>query len=205
MINEKIEKALLNLEKHGFETKYFSDREGALAWLLLQLESGKTAASGGSITLDELGLIERIQEKGVTYLDRTDPPEGKTRKEVERMAFSADYYFASANAVTEDGYILNVDGNGNRVAAINFGPDHVYLIVGHNKICKDAEAAYRRNHDIAAPLNCRRLNSETPCNQTGVCADCDSKRRICRVYALMKRAPYSHKITVVIIGENLGY
>ncbi len=149
--------------------------------------------------------MEKLTQKNITYIDRYNPPPGKTMEDVEQMAFGADYYFSSANAITQDGYILNVDSSGNRVAAIIYGPEKVYLVVGQNKVCKDAEAALKRNQDIAAPLNCKRLQRKTPCNHTGICVNCLSPERICRAYTLLQMAPTNHEITVVMIGEDLGY
>lgn len=202
---EAIKKTMTNLERNGFHTRFFSAKEDALDWLLTQVEKGQTATSGGSMTLEAMELGNKLEAKGVNFIRHGKPYGGQSAKDIDRLAFSADVYFSSANAITEDGYIFNVDGSGNRVAALSFGPDRVFIVAGRNKICKDTEAAYKRNEEIAAPLNCRRLQKNTPCNHTGTCSDCDSPERICRIYTLMKRAPADSDMTVVIIDEDLGY
>ena len=126
-------------------------------------------------------------------------------KEIYRKSFFCDTYFASANAITEKGEIYNVDGNGNRVAAILYGPEKVILIVGVNKIVSDVEEAIKRNKEISGPANAKRLNTATPCAKVGKCMDCRSNDRICCEYTLIKRQRTSNRIHVIFVNESIGF
>ena len=122
-----------------------------------------------------------------------------------KESFFADAYFTSSNAVTENGELYNVDGNGNRVAAMLYGPEKVIVICGVNKIVKNVEEAIKRNRECAAPINAKRLNKETPCSKVGYCMDCKSKDRICNEYTLIKRQNRKERMHIIFLNENLGY
>lgn len=126
-------------------------------------------------------------------------------KEIFRKSFFADSYFVSTNALTQNGELYNVDGNGNRVAAMLYGPDKVIVIAGINKIVKDVDAAIKRNREISAPTNAKRLNKLTPCTKIGQCMDCKSSYRICNEYTLIRRQGSKGRIKVIIVGKELGY
>ncbi|MEG1500822.1 MAG: lactate utilization protein [Clostridiales bacterium] len=213
-MEDNIKNALASLNKNGFSAFYFANKQEAVDFILQQVEPGSKVAFGGSVTLGQLSLRESLEEHGINYIDyRREDLSDEERKQVSaedlkdlsRLSFFADAYFSSANAITEDGLIFNVDGRGNRVAATIYGPNVVYIVVGKNKICLDLPAAYRRLEEIAAPLNCRRLGKKTPCLKTGQCQDCAAGERICNIYTIMQRQPSGTKVNVLIIDEELGY
>lgn len=198
------QKAASALKHHGFDAFYLASKEEAVSKALEFVEPGKTVAFGGSVTLTrDLKLPEKVREKGGVLLEATygDP---ETFAESLRKQLLSDVFFSSANAVTLDGAILNLDGVGNRVASMIFGPKKVVLIVGINKVCRDEAAAWERIRHVAAPMNMVRLDLEAPCVRTGYCVDCESPARGCRVYVVQRRKPRLTDTTVMIVGENLG-
>ena len=202
MINVDLTAA--NLLKNGFHVVRCKTAKEAAEYCLAQAKPGMSADSGGSLTLQQLGLLEALEAKGVEviyhYGHDLTPAERRFNMRRELMA---DIYFCSANAITEQGWIFNTDGAGNRVAATILGPEKVYIVASTNKIVSDLAAAERRVAEIA-PYNCQRLHFDTPCALTGVCEDCDSPDRSCRVQVTLKRPPRTVDITVVLVDEKLG-
>jgi len=205
-MQEKVSQVLKKLEANGFNAKYFASRSEAVAWMAQQVPAGEMVSFGGSVTLTELGLRAALEDAGADYMDYRptdlDPEEAYERW---RKVFKTHSYFLSANAVTEKGYIVNVDGRGNRVAASLYGPKKVYFVVGNNKLVADIDAAIQRIEDIAAPRNCQRLNLNTPCVKTNKCEHCGPNASICRAYTVIRYAPYGAKYHLVWIDEELGY
>jgi len=201
-----IEETISNLEKNnmsGFHIKSISKLHSKIKELV---NSGSTVSVGGSMTLFETGVIDLLREEDYTFLDRYK--EGLTPgdiKQIYRESFSADAYFTSTNAITRKGELYNVDGKGNRVAAMAYGPDQVIVVCGYNKIVDDIDAATMRNRNIAAPINAKRLNRKTPCAATGYCMDCSSPDRICSEYVVIKKQMMKGRITVLILDEDYGY
>ncbi|MGD0153743.1 MAG: lactate utilization protein [Thermacetogeniaceae bacterium] len=194
------------LKKNGFEAVYFPHRQEAVKFVLDFVAPGMSVGLGGSATIKQLGIPEQAREKGADILDHGQPdlsPEEK--QDVRRRELVCDLFLSSANAITLDGCLVNVDGNGNRVAALSFGPKKVIVVAGVNKICHDIDAAFERISTYAAPMNNKRLGLANPCTTTGVCMNCDSKSRICRIYSVIKKRPMSTDFTVVLVGESLGY
>jgi len=203
VIGERVVKALL---KNGFHARYFAAKEQAVEYILSHVDPGTRVGFGGSMTIKQLGLGQAVKEKGGIVLDHGQPgltPEEKL--EIVRQQLVSDLFLCSANAITLDGYLVNVDGNGNRVAAMTFGPKKVIVVAGVNKVCTDTDAAFDRIRTTAAPMNNKRLQLDNPCVKTGTCMDCDSKNRICRIFSVMKRKPGNSDITVLLIGEKLGF
>lgn len=195
-----------NLIKHGFEVIQVPDRRAACREALKRIPRDKTVGVGGSVTLREIGLIDQLRVQGNILYDHWTPgltPEEslKTRKAQQ----SCDLYLSGSNAVTMEGEIVNVDGYGNRIASITFGPEEVIIVVGRNKIVKDIGAALTRIKEIAAPMNARRFGLKAPCAETGRCIDCDSPHRACRGTLILERRPFSTKMLVIIVQEDLGY
>lgn len=158
------------------------------------------------MSLFESKVIELLRSGRYEFLDRYKKDlTQEDIKEIYRKSFFADTYFASANAITEDGKIFNVDGNGNRVAAILYGPDKVVLIVGVNKIVKNIEQAVARNRAISGPANAKRLNLSTPCIKTGQCMECNIEDRICCEYTVIKRQRNPKRMHVIFINDTLGF
>ena len=172
-----------------------------------ELISPKSKVScGGSMTLFETGVIDHLKSGRYEFLDRYK--EGLTQdeiKEIFRQSFLSDAYVTSTNAITENGEIYNVDGNGNRVAAMLYGPDKVIIVAGVNKIVPNVEEAIIRTKEYASPINAKRLNKETPCTKIGRCVECNSDNRICNEYTLIKRQIDKTRIHVIFLNDNLGY
>lgn len=201
---DNVSRTIANLEKNGFHVQHFNSGEEAAQWCLSQARPGLTAACGGSLTLSQLDLAERLQELGVDLVRHSGPGLSKEEARLNmRRELLADLYFCSANAITEQGWIFNTDGTGNRVAATILGPERVFLVVSVDKIVPDLAAAQARVARIA-PLNCQRLKFDTPCALSGRCEDCDSPARSCRVEVTLKRPPRTVDITVVLVDEKLG-
>lgn len=178
------------LRKRGFEVVCCATREAAAETVMKLAADAATVGQGGSVTLRELGLPEALAAVGKTPARRAD----------------VDLFLLSANALTADGRIVNIDGNGNRVAASINGPRRVCYVIGRNKIVAGGvDEAIARIKKFACPPNCRRLGKKTPCAETGVCADCDSPDRICKVTAIFDRKPTGIACTVVLVDEDLGY
>lgn len=194
------------LKKHDFDAVYFSERDKAVEFVLGFVKSGATVGVGGSMTLTQLGIQEKAKAMGAQLLDHNDPKLTAEQKlELRRRQQGCDLFLTGTNALTLDGCLYNVDGNGNRTNAMTFGPRKVVVVAGTNKICADLEEAERRVKLFAAPLNNKRLNTPNPCTASGVCSDCQGKTRICKVYSILRRRPSATDITVVVIGEELGF
>lgn len=206
VLEQKIKRTIANLQKNNMEGHYVNDEKELLNKLSELLKEGDTVSVGGSMTLFETGIIDYLRRGKYNFLDRYK--EGLTpsdTKEIYRKSFSADAYLVSSNAVTEDGELYNVDGTGNRTAAMIYGPDKVIVIIGINKIVRDIDEAIERNRQISAPANARRLNKKTPCAETGYCMDCESSERICNDYVVIRRQSVKGRIKVIIVGKELGY
>lgn len=202
---ERVHKTLDALHQHGFDTQYFAKGAEAAEWLVAQVPAGASAGRGGSATLNQLGLLERLRAKGVTIPDPwSDDLDDEQKRLAYRDAQYSDAFFCSANAITETGSILNVDGTGNRITAMACGPRHLYIVAGINKLVPDEAAAFERIKQCA-PLNCQRLGLETPCAKTGRCHDCRGEARSCRAYLLLRYPARFVPTTVVLIGEELGF
>ena len=202
----RVKRTMENLEKNNMEAFYVEDETKVLDKVKELINDGDTVSVGGSATLSETGVIDYLRCGKYNFLDRY--AEGLSPldlKEVFRKSFFANAYFTSSNALTENGELYNVDGNGNRVAAMIYGPDKVIVIVGVNKIVADSDAAIERNRNFSAPANAMRLNRDTPCTKVGYCMDCNSKDRICNNYVLIGRQGVKGRIKVIIVGKDLGY
>ncbi|WP_312713042.1 lactate utilization protein [Proteiniclasticum ruminis] len=202
----KIERLIKNLEKNQMKGTFLKDREALQEYMNQQIPDEVKVAVGGSQTLFEIGVIEYLRTRNVTFFDRYE--EGLSvegRKEVFRNSFFADFYFTSTNAITVEGHLYNIDHVGNRVAAMLFGPDKVFVIIGLNKIVDSEEEAMGRIRSIAAPANNVRLNRDTPCTKLGSCTECNAKDRICSQYTMIKRQSVKDRIEVLILPTELGY
>ena len=185
------EKTVEALRRRGYEAVAVATREEAKAVVLKEAESAASVGWGGSETIKEIGARAALEASG---------------KEIRDHQTQMDLFLLSANAMTEDGIIVNIDGTGNRVAASIFGPKRVVYVVGRNKIVPGGVLeAIVRAKKFACPPNCRRLSKKTPCATLGTCADCDSPDRICKVTAVFDRAPTGTPTRVILVNENLGY
>ena len=204
--NEKIQRLLESLEKRNITAYYAPTKEDALALVKEMIPAGSTVSTGGSQTLKQVGIIDYLKSGEVTYLDRTDPAlSPEQRKAVEKAGLTADVFLSSTNALTEDGKLFNIDGNGNRVAAMLYGPDRVIIVAGINKIVANEKDAEWRVRNVASPPNTVRLNKKTPCAALGKCMDCNSPDRICNEFVWIVRQRDYGRMHVVIVGEELGF
>ena len=202
----KINRTIEALKKNNMNGYYAKNRDEVIELIKDIVSEGSKVAVGGSETLSELGILEHLRSGRYDFLDRYK--DGLTREEVTnifKQSFLADAYLSSCNAITENGELYNVDGNGNRVAAMLYGPDKVIVICGINKIVKDVDEAIKRNREISAPMNAKRLNKKTPCAKVGYCMNCNSPERICNEYTLIKKQRSSERMHVIFLNENLGY
>lgn len=202
----RINKVIKALEENNMNGYLVNSKEELISKIEELTNSGDIVACGGSMSLFEAGVIDHLRSGRYEFLDRYKKDlTQEDIKEIYRKSFFADTYFASANAITEDGKIFNVDGNGNRVAAILYGPDKVVLIVGVNKIVKNIEQAVARNRAISGPANAKRLNLSTPCIKTGQCMECNIEDRICCEYTVIKRQRNPKRMHVIFINDTLGF
>jgi len=201
----KIERVMKNLQANNMQAHYVKNQEELLATVKSLMSEGETVSVGGSATLFETGVIDFLRNGKYDFLDRHVELTPEERKALYRNCFSADTYITSTNAITENGELYNVDGSGNRVAAMIYGPDQVIVITGVNKIVKDEAAAIDRYRRIAAPANAKRLNRNTPCAKLGYCTQCDSPEHICSAHVMIRRQFNSDRIKVIIIDGNYGY
>lgn len=194
-----------NLEKRNISGYYSETKEEALSLILSKINDGASVSWGGSQTLGQIGLYEALESKNLTIYDRARATTPEETKQLYRAAFGVDYYFMSTNAITFDGVLVNIDGNSNRVAALTYGPEHVYIIVGMNKVCSSLETALERAKNFAAPANTQRLNCKTPCVKTGHCHNCLVDDCICCNTVITRKSRHTGRIHVFFIGEELGY
>ncbi|KEH97871.1 lactate utilization protein [Clostridium massiliodielmoense] len=203
IIGEKVVKAL---KENYFDAIYFEKKEDAAKYILDNVKIGANVGFGGSVTVQELDIKDKIKKMDTKILDHGDSsltPEEKLN--VKRAQLTSDLFLCSSNAITMNGELVNIDGAGNRVAAMTFGPKKVIVVAGINKIVTDEKSAFERIEVLAAPKNTKRLSKSTPCTKTGVCMNCKNEDRICRIYSVIKRKPMGANMTVVIIGEEMGY
>lgn len=202
----RINTSIESLKKNGINGYLVNDHKELIDKIDELTKDGDTVSCGGSITLFETGVIDYLRSGKYKFLDRY--VEGLSKDDLKKLyrdTFSADVYFTSTNAITEKGELYNVDGNGNRIAAMLYGPDKVIVIAGVNKIVRDIEEAVMRNERISAPANCKRLNRNTPCVKVGHCVNCSSEERICSEYTVIKRQGNKDRIHVIFLNEELGY
>jgi len=191
------------LEQRLFAAQYCSTAEEAKKAVLSLIEEGKTVGWGGSQTVDALGIKDALRQKGQPLLDRdTAPAEEKTA--IMKKALTSDIFLMSSNAVTEDGQLVNLDGNGNRVAALIFGPDKVIVVAGMNKVVPTVEDGIIRTRNWAAPMNAQRFQKGTPCCHTGKCGDCKSPDSICASLVITRLCKHPGRIHVILVGEDMG-
>lgn len=208
----RLERTVKALQGNRMDACWVRTKEEALEKVKALLKKGAVAASGGSMTLDECGITALLRSGDYDYLDRAAVPKEEIQA-LYRKCFSADFYLMSSNAVTEQGELYNVDGNGNRAAALIYGPQTVIVVAGINKLVPDIPAAVQRVKRLAAPVNAMRLNQETPCVTCGVCAGvkgdlaagCKAAQRICCSYVVSGFQRIPNRIHVILVAENLGY
>jgi len=205
-LKEKALRVTKALKKHGFDASYVETADEARDKILQMVPQGATVGCAGSITIRELGVLEALKSQGHRMFDHWQP--GLTAEQVldiRRAQLTCDVFLTSANALTSDGEIVSCDGAGNRVGAMVFGPKKVIIAIGVNKIVNTLEDALRRIKETAAPQALKDIGLQVPCEVTGSCQDCNSPRRGCRVTVILERKPLVTDITVLVVGQSLGF
>ncbi len=192
------------LQRHNFDAQVVDNAQEAIKAVLSLIPDDASVGFGGSATVRDLGLYETLKEMGHDVFWHW-MVESKDMGTMRKMAASADYYLLSANALTEEGEIINTDGAGNRVASMFYGPKNVIFVIGKNKLVADYEAAINRIRNVASPLNAKRLNLSTPCAILGYCTDCSHPQRMCHITGVLHRPTSGVKMHVLLVNEDLGF
>ena len=190
------------LESRNMSGYFAKTREEAVAKALELIPEGSSVTMGGGMSVHEIGLVDVLKEGNYNFIDR-DKAEDK--RAAMLAAYDADVYLASANAITNDGVLVNIDGNSNRVSAIAQGPKKVVFIVGMNKVCDDVDGAMKRARNVAAPINAQRFGLNTPCAKTGACFNCKSHDTICCQFLITRFSRHEGRIHVILVDDNLGF
>ena len=200
--NERLAQTVIKgLQSRNMTGYYAEDKEAALKQALELIEENSTISMGGCMSAHEIGLVQALQEGNYQYLDRSkmEPREGLL------AAYDSDVFLSSANAMTSDGILVNIDGYSNRVSCIAQGPKKVIFIVGMNKVCDDLDSAMKRARNVAAPINAQRFEVKTPCKETGKCFDCKSPDTICCQFLITRYSRHTGRIHVILVNDNLGF
>lgn len=196
------QKVVEGLESRNMSGYYAADKEAALRLALSLIPEGSTVTMGGGMSVHEIGLVKVLSEGNYNFIDR----DAMTDKRAAMLAaYDADFYLMSTNAMTEDGILINIDGNSNRVSALAQGPRKVIIIAGMNKVCSDVDGAMKRARNVAAPINAQRFGLKTPCAQTGSCMNCKSPDTICCQFLITRYSKHPGRIHVILVNDNLGF
>ena len=210
MLNENIarrnallaQKVIKGLESRNMSGYWAESKKEALNLALSLIPEGSTVTMGGAMSAHEIGLVDALKKGNYNFIDRDACAD---KRAAMLAAYDADVFLASANAITEDGIMVNIDGNSNRVSAIAQGPRKVVFIVGMNKVCPDPDAAMKRARNVAAPINAQRFGLNTPCAKTGACMDCKSPDTICCQFLITRFSRHKDRIHVILVNGNLGF
>ena len=194
-----------NLERRNMEGYYFETVEEAVEKAMSMIKEEDTVGWGGSTTIDQTGIKKLLEEKNITVYDRDKETDPKEKVKMMKKALTSDVFLTSANAITMDGELLNIDGNGNRVAAFCYGPDSVIVIAGMNKIVTDLDVALKKVRLDATVPNTFRTNSKTPCHFTGKCTECTMNDTLCGQILVTRFCKPQNKIKVILVGQSLGF
>lgn len=189
------------LESRNMTGYYAADKSEALQKALELIPEGSSITMGGCMSAQEIGLVDALREGNYHFLDR----DRMESREALLAAYDADIFLSSVNAMTDDGILLNIDGNANRVSCIAQGPRKVIFLVGMNKICSDLDAAMKRARNVAAPINAQRFGLNTPCSKTGKCFDCKSPDTICCQFLMTRFSRHKDRIHVILVNDDLGF
>lgn len=195
-------KVIEGLKSRNMTGYYAKDKEEALKIALSIIPESSTVTMGGALSATEIGLVDALKKGNYNFIDRNEIAD---KRAAMLAAYDADVFLASANAMTEDGILVNIDGNANRVSAIAQGPKKVVFIVGMNKICDDVDGALKRARNVAAPINAQRFGLSTPCAKTGSCMNCKSPDTICCQFLITRFSKHEGRIHVILVNDNLGF
>lgn len=190
------------LNSRNMSGYYAENKEEALKIALSLIPEGSKVTNGGSFSIREIGLVDAMINGNYDYCDRDKTSD---KRAAELFAYDADVFMGSANAITEDGVLVNIDGNSNRVSAFAYGPRKLVLVVGMNKVTKDVDSALKRARNEAAPINAQRFGLNTPCSKTGACMDCKVPDTICCQFLITRYSKHNDRIHVILVNENLGF
>lgn len=205
-MNTKIEQVISNLNRNNMAGYFVSNHTELFDLLTVLIKEDSVVGCGDSVTLEETGVFDFLRKGKFTFLDKFEPTLSKDEKQqIYLKNFTTDTFITGTNAITLDGKIFNIDGNGSRVAPMLYGPKQVIVVVGINKLTDDVESAIKRTRQIAAPMDAKRLGKATPCVSLERCIDCKSKERICNDFVLIAGQFIKNRIKVIIINEDLGY
>lgn len=205
-MNLSIENVILNLKKNNMAGYFVNNRAELLTLLKRLIPEGSTVGSGDSVTLEETGVFTLFRKGNYSFLDKFAPSlTHEDKRQIYLKNFTADTFITGTNAVTLDGKLFNIDGNGSRVAPILYGPNQVIVVVGINKLTDNVDQAIQRSRQLAAPLDAKRLGKSTPCTKLNRCIDCKHKQRICNDFVLITGQFTKDRIKVIIVNEILGY
>ncbi len=205
-IEKQIDRTIDNLRKHNMGGFFVKDDIELIELLKELIIDNSVVGVGDSMTLFETGVIDFLRKGNYTFLDKySEGITSEERKQIYIQNFSADTFICSTNALTENGELYNIDGNGSRVAPMIYGPKQVILVTGINKIVKDIEQAEKRVRNYSAPIDAKRLNKNTPCTTLGYCIDCKNPNRICNAFTIIRGQFIKDRIKVIIVGKQLGY
>ena len=196
------QKTIKGLESRNMSGYYAADRAEALKIALELIPEGSSVSMGGAMSAHEIGLVDALKAGNYNFIDREQYAD---KRQAMLDAYDADVFLASANAMTDDGILINIDGNSNRVSAIAQGPKKLVFIVGMNKVCPDVDAAMKRARNVAAPINAQRFGLSTPCAKTGACMNCKSPDTICCQFLITRFSRHKDRIHVVLVNDNLGF
>jgi len=196
------QKVIKGLESRNMSGYYAATKEEALQKALELIPKGSSVTMGGCMSAEEIGLVDALKKGEYNFIDRNAYAD---KREAMLLAYDADVFLSSANAMTEDGILVNIDGNSNRVSAIAQGPKKVVFIVGMNKVCDDVDGAMKRARNVAAPINAQRFGLSTPCAKTGSCMNCKSPDTICCQFLITRFSRHEGRIHVILVNDNLGF
>ena len=196
------QKVIKGLQSRNMSGYYAANREEALKIALNLIPEGSSATMGGSVSAVEIGLVKALKEGNYNFIDRN---EIEDKRAAMLAAYDADFFLASCNAMTDDGVLINIDGNANRVSAIAQGPKKVIFIVGMNKVCSDVDSALKRARNVAAVANAQRFGLSTPCSKLGACMNCKSPDTICCQFLITRFSRHEGRIHVILVNDNLGF
>ena len=194
-----------NLQKRHFEAYYCATKEEALKQVLSLMPEGSTVGWGGAVSAAQVGVQEAVHAGNYTVIDRDAFSDPSEKLRCMRECFNADYFITGANALSIDGQMVNIDGNGNRVGMIVYGPKNIIVVAGMNKVCPSVEDAVKRARTIAAPMNQQRFGLPNPCSCTGVCGNCLNETSICNQILITRNCKPAGRIKFVLVGEELGF
>lgn len=196
------QKVIKGLESRNMSGYFASTKEEALKLAMVLIPTGASVTMGGAMSAHEIGLVKALKEGNYNFIDRD---EYEDKRAAMLAAYDADVFLSSANAISEDGILVNIDGNANRVSAIAQGPKKVVFIVGMNKVCADVDSALKRARNVAAPINAQRFGLSTPCSSTGSCMNCKSPDTICCQFLITRFSKHKERIHVILVNDNLGF